>query len=140
MDLNECASKFGVKAKTVEGWIKKGYIPGAKQVSDGEWDIPCNSRRPYTEHRINKNSSATSIYKSILKGCDKRCHVSAIIYDLKENDFNNYIEVLISKSFIKKINESGIINYNITIDGSNYIKNPFKFCVDIGLFNITIGN
>ena len=122
MTVKEFAEKHKTKEVTVKKWIEKGFIAGVVK-QDNEYMIPSSARKPYTERRA-KNGKA--ILKSIVRACEKRCGISAALYKITEQEFQNYITSLLEDGIISAYEEDGIIYYNVTLKGTKYIHLSFQ--------------
>lgn len=111
MTIEEFMENKGIKnRKTIEEWIRKGYIPKAS-IKDNF--IPNSARVPYTKARA-KNSK--SIYVSIVKASSKLQHVVPSMYKICDDEFDGYINRLIEARLIDKRVSDGVTYYDATID------------------------
>ncbi len=114
MTIRQFAEKHTVTLKTIKGWMKKGYIPGAHDDY-----IPDSARKPYTATKARKG---TDIIRSILKACDNHWSVFAAMYGISDAEFGNYIVSLLSAGLISDYQEDGITYYNITASGAAFLQ------------------
>lgn len=121
MDVETFMKKKGIKRRsTVEGWLKKDYIPGSHQGSDGQWFIPENARCPYTD-RGNCTPDGFGIYKSLVKAYSKGKNVVPALYGITPEKLNSCNRTLLDKGFIKEEHLDGLIYFNATLEGMNFI-------------------
>lgn len=119
MNLEEFMNRFGIKRKrTVNDWLDKGYIPGAKIMGNGEIIIPDRARPPYVEARAKKRES---IFVSILKGVNSRKQVLPILYSMSEKEFDIYIIELEKNELLTTEVENGIRYYYPTLKTEEYL-------------------
>mgnify|MGYP000769810710 CR=1 FL=1 len=90
MTISDFATEVKTSEKTVIKWINNGYIPGASVENNY---VPDSARKPYTKARA-KNSDA--VYCSIVKACMNFCHVVPALYNMRDDEFNGYIDRLIA--------------------------------------------
>lgn len=68
-----------------------------------------SSRRPHTVH-LKLNADANEICASMVYSCIKRHHISAVIYRIRESEFDALIDDLVSAGLIQ-IRKDGICTY-----------------------------
>jgi len=125
MTVQDFMSRFDIKKKeTVEEWIQKGLIPGAKRdKKSNQWLVPDLARPPYTGARA---KTTTAIYTSIVKACIKRKGVFAALYNLDEREFDVYISVLIEANLIRCVEEDRVRYYYSTLKSEEYASRNSK--------------
>lgn len=122
MTIEEFAKRCNKSVKTVKKWIESGYVPSAVK-KDNDYFIPETAREPYTGTRAKTGSG---ILKSILIACDKRFWISHFLYGISDIEFQFYIKQLENRGLISSLFLDGIKYYNITIKGSEYLRNENK--------------
>jgi len=124
MQVAEFQNKYGVSKRTVNKWLKKGYIPGAvHHVENNCWEIPDSARCPYTEQRA---KSRETINLSIIKAATKGKQVMPALYGISDDEFQLYINNLINANYIYSFEEDNVIYYNATIQGEELIRQNRK--------------
>ena len=113
------ANRHGIKPATVKDWLAKGYIPGAIQDNEGNYLIPDNARCPYTKARAKKEG--VSLFKSIVKAYSCGFNVVPQLYDITPEKLNAIITTLKDNGLITEEHLDGLVYYNATPEGENYI-------------------
>lgn len=124
MNIEEFCKKNNCKEKrkTINEWLKKGYIRGAKQnEKTKEWYIPTEAMIPYTRHG---RPSGTAMYKSIAKGVSQNRDVFAALYGISEMRFKQYTDIMIEKGYLKAYESEGITYYVPTLETEKFINMP----------------
>ncbi|MCD7843248.1 MAG: hypothetical protein LUG17_01305 [Clostridiales bacterium] len=106
---------------TVIKWLKRGYVGGAVQ-KDGEWLIPDDARKPYTDNRIQRMSKRDAVIKSILTGLNENWAVFPELYSDKVWACQSIFAGLLEKGYIKAITLSCDVKYyDITVQGIEFL-------------------
>ena len=105
MTISDFATEVKTSKETVIKWINNGYIPGASVENNY---VPDSARKPYTKARA-KNSDA--VYCSIVKACMNFCHVVPALYNMRDDEFNGYIDRLIAAGYISTRVADGVTYY-----------------------------
>ena len=122
-------------------WLNDGYIPGAR-FSKGMWIIPENARVPYkcSKHIVKPES----LYKSFVKAYSQGKNVVPQMYNMTRQKFNLYHKHLINKGLIEEEFLDGLVYYNATDKGEEYISFTnnklmkfFKELFGIAVYNST---
>ena len=118
MNIESFIKKYRVNKRTVMKWLNDGYIPGAI-FSKGMWIIPENARVPYkcSKHIVKPES----LYKSFVKAYSQGKNVVPQMYNMTRQKFNLYHKHLINKELIEKEFLDGLVYYNATDKGEEYI-------------------
>lgn len=121
MNIKEFQKKYDYKIKTIEKWLKKGYIRGAKiNKKTGQWEIPKDARPPYTKRGKVGN---IGIHRSIANGVFQKYDVFPELYGISEKEFNIYIQQMIDKEYIDLYkSDDGIVYYISTLKTKELIK------------------
>lgn len=106
------------KKNTVLSWIDKNYIPGIRYDKKGEVIIPDNARKPYTERGKCKGYS---MYKSFVRAYHKGKNIVPDLYGITEEKFKNINSQLEEWGLITKENLDGLVYYNATPKGADFI-------------------
>lgn len=114
--ISDFATEVKTSEKTVIKWINNGYIPGASVENNY---VPDSARKPYTKARA-KNSDA--VYCSIVKACMNFCHVVPALYNMRDDEFNGYIDRLIAAGYISTRVADGVTYYDAAITASDFSK------------------
>lgn len=123
MTIEEFMTSFNIsKRSTIERWLEEDLIPGSRRNKQGEWDLSKFARPPYTKARARK---ASSIYISIVDGCNQRKCVFAKLYKIPQEEFQIYIDQLIRASLISVKRDRGVEFYFATPTSIDY-KNDRK--------------
>lgn len=117
MTKSDFAKKYKTTERTVDKWLSKGYIRGARQ-ENNEWLIPDDAKAPYTRSRVKPTSNQTEIMRSILRGVNSNRAVFAEVYKFEQEDFQRYINTLVSGGLIVTVMFSeNIPYYQLTVAG-----------------------
>ena len=116
MTISDFATKVKTSEKTVIRWINNGYIPG---VSADNNSLPESPSKPYTKARP-KHSDA--VYSSLVQACMNFCHVVPALYNMRDDEFNGYIDRLIAAGYISTRVADGVTYYDAAITASDFSK------------------
>ena len=107
------------KRSSVTQWINKKYIPGVTIDENGEFIIPANARVPYTER--GKCKKGYSMLKSFVKAYCNGKNVVPELYNITIEKFDEINRELEELGLITKENLDGLVYYNATPLGSEFI-------------------
>ena len=105
--------------KLISKWINKKYIPGVTIDENGEFIIPDNARVPYTER--GKCKKGYSMLKSFVKAYCNGKNVVPELYGITIDKFNSINGQLEEWGLIVKENLDGLVYYNATPLGAEFI-------------------
>ena len=110
-------ARYNVTRRKLEGWLKKGLIPGARQ-EGGAWYIPAGAQVPYTRTRAR---GGIALYKSIVRACAGGYGVCPDLYGESPERFRIYVNQLIQAGYL----------IPHTIEGIDYYAPSLK-CLEAG--------
>lgn len=109
--------RYNVTRRRLEGWLKKGFIPGAR-TENGIWYIPAGAQVPYTRARA---KGGIALYKSIVRACAGGYGVCPALYGESPERFRIYVNQLIQAGYL----------IPHTIEGIDYYAPSLK-CLEAG--------
>ena len=121
MNGSQFQKRFDIKSgKTVARWYEKGYLGNATKDEKGIYSIPEDVVLPYSANA--RVSTLEKLWRDIFRAANK-CQA---IYPSMYPKFSNGIV----EGEIKKLAESGYIEYGSTQSGCRYLKLNFDHYAD----------